>query len=191
MLLSKFQIELMRRETLTEGERTPFYLYADEFQTFAGVAEGTWRELLSRGRRYGVALTLAHQFPSQLPEGLRDEIFGNIASLVSFGLSAKDAQVVRKELLVLPRRPVEADPVSLETLVTLRTGQAVARLGSGAYAILLRTSDPVEQPPGWRGEEVKAAAWARHQRISKVSAGDVDQPRSRRTSLRSADEFLE
>ena len=102
MLLSKFQLELMRREILTEGERTPFYLYADEFQTFAGVAEGTWRELLSRGRRYGLALTLAHQFPSQLPEGLRDEIFGNIASLVAFGLSAKDAQAIRKEFLVLP-----------------------------------------------------------------------------------------
>ena len=63
MILSKFQL-LMRRE-LAGGSHKPFYLYADEFQSFAGVAQGTWRELLSRGRKYGLCLTLAHQFPAQ------------------------------------------------------------------------------------------------------------------------------
>ncbi len=162
MLLSKFQIELMRRERLTQDERRPFYLYADEFQTFAGVSEGTWRELLSRGRRYGLALTLAHQFPSQLPEGLRDEIFGNVASLVAFGLSAQDAGAVRKELLDLPVLPVEAQPVSPEALVTLRTGQAVARLGTGAYALRLRTAEPMEQPKRWLGEQIRGRSWERY-----------------------------
>ncbi len=161
MLLSKFQLELMRREVLTQEERAPYYLYADEFQTFAGVAEGTWRELLSRGRRYGLALTLAHQYPSQLPEGLRDEIFGNVASLIAFGMSAKDSQVLRKELLAYPYLPVDARPVSLEALVTLRTGQAVARLGGGGYAVRLETTEPLELPPAWRGERVRATSWGR------------------------------
>src|SRR6185295_2717304 len=96
MLLSKFQLELMRRETVPEAERKPFYLYADEFQTFAGVSEETWRELLARGRRYGVGLTLANQHPSQLPLGLQHEIFGNVASLVALNVSARDANAVRK-----------------------------------------------------------------------------------------------
>lgn len=161
MLLSKFQIELMRREVLTQEERAPYYLYADEFQAFAGVAEGTWRELLSRGRRYGLALTLAHQYPSQLPEGLRDEIFGNVASLIAFGMSAKDSQVLRKELLAYPYLPVDAAPVSLEALVTLRTGQAIARIGGGAYAVRLETSEPLKPPPAWRGERVRATSWKR------------------------------
>lgn len=173
MLLSKFQLELMRREALTQAERRPFYLYADEFQTFAGVAEGTWRELLSRGRRYGLALTLAHQYPSQLPETLRDEIFGNVASLVAFALSAKDAQVVRRELLDRTLLPVDAEPVALEALVTLRTGQAMARLGGGAYAVRIETAEPLEVPPAWRGDRARAAAWA------SIDAPGVTLPASR------------
>lgn len=88
MLLSKFQIELMRRE-LAGGSPPTFYLYCDEFQTFAGFAEGVWRELLSRGRKYGLALTLAHQFPAQLPGALQEEIFGNVNSMISFALGNK------------------------------------------------------------------------------------------------------
>jgi hypothetical protein len=131
MLLAKFQLELMRREAVPQDERQPFYLYADEFQAFAGVAERTWRELLSRGRRYGLALTLAHQYPSQLPQGLQDEIFGNVASIVAFNLSAKDAMAVRKEFLEEPLTPTPepARPIGLEALVALQTGRAMARLG--------------------------------------------------------------
>lgn len=161
MLLSKFQLELMRREELTETERAPFHLYADEFQTFAGVAEGTWRELLSRGRRYGLALTLAHQHPSQLPRGLQDEILGNVASIVAFGLSAKDAEVVRKELLDLPAVTEPARPVEREAVIRLRVGEAVARLGSGSFAIPLKGSSPLEKPPQVRGQRTVARSWKR------------------------------
>jgi len=159
MLLAKFQLELMRRETLPQEARTPFYLYADEFQTFAGVAEGTWRELLSRGRRYGLALTLAHQYPSQLPPGLQDEIFGNVASLVAFTLSAKDATAVRREFLEAPLPEEAAGPVSLEALIALQPGQALARLGGGAFAIPLQTPEPLEEPPGWKGEKIREVSW--------------------------------
>lgn len=164
MLLAKFQLELMRREAVPQEKREAFYLYADEFQAFAGVAEGTWRELLSRGRRYGVALTLAHQFPSQLPQALQDEIFGNVASIVAFNVSAKDAQAVRKEFLEEPRtlRLAEARPVPLETLVALRPGHAIARLGSGAFALPLRTPTPLKDPDARRGEEVREASWERY-----------------------------
>jgi hypothetical protein len=189
MLLSKFQLELMRRERLTQEERRPFYLYADEFQTFAGVSEGTWRELLSRGRRYGLALTLAHQYPSQLPEGLRDEIFGNVASLVAFGLSAHDAQVVRKELLELPLLPVDAQPVSLEALVTLRTGEAITRLGSGGYGLKLRAADPVAQPKAWRGERTREMSWRRFGTSAFDAEGRSSQQPSRKS--RPTESFLE
>lgn len=161
MLLSKFQLELMRRETTPQEKREPFYLYADEFQTFAGVAEGTWRELLSRGRRYGLGLTLAHQFPSQLPQGLQDEIFGNVASIVAFNVSAKDAQAVRKEFLEEPRTrsPKPAQPVPVETLVALRPGQAMARLGGGAFCLPLKTKEPLSGFPPEHGEQIRAVSW--------------------------------
>jgi hypothetical protein len=88
------------------------------------------------------------------------EIFGNVASLIAFGMSAKDSQVLRKELLAYPYLPVDAGPVSLEALVTLRTGQAVARLGGDAYAVRLETTEPFE--PAWRGERVQATSWERY-----------------------------
>jgi hypothetical protein len=102
MLLAKFQLELLRREEQPQEAREPYYLFADEFQTFAGTAEETWGQLLSRGRRYGLALTLAHQHPSQLPTGLQAEILGNIHSLVAFSVSARDAGALRKEFLHTP-----------------------------------------------------------------------------------------
>ncbi len=190
MLLSKFQLELMRREAIPQEARKPFYLYADEFQTFAGVAEGTWRELLSRGRRYGLALTLAHQFPSQLPQGLQDEIFGNVASIVAFNLSAKDAMAVRKEFLEdsLTREP--ARPVPLENLVALRPGQAMARLGGGAFALPLHTLEPLEEPPGWRGEKVREVSWKTFGAAPPIVESQAHSGRKRQTPG-TGDDFLE
>lgn len=159
MLLSKFQLELMRRESVPAEDRQPFYLFADEFQTFSGVAEGTWRELLSRGRRYGLALALANQYPGQLPQGLRDEIFGNVASMIALNLGSKDAQAVRGEFLDLPADGGPAQPVAPAALVGLKIGQAVARLGGGAYALRVNCAPPLPQPlRGW-GESVREMSW--------------------------------
>ncbi len=190
MLLSKFQLELMRREAIPQEARKPFYLYADEFQTFAGVAEGTWRELLSRGRRYGLALTLAHQFPSQLPQGLQDEIFGNVASLVAFNLSAKDAMAVRKEFLEDSMAGDPAQPVSLESLVALRPGQAMARLGGGAFALPLQTLTPLDEPGAWRGEKVRATSWGRWGAAPAIVEPQARSGRKKQTPG-TGDDFLE
>lgn len=161
LLLSKFQLELLRREV--SGEKAPpYFLYCDEFQSFAGMAPGLWRGLLSRGRKYGLALTLANQFPGQLPTGVRDEIFGNVNSIVSFELGGSDANVVRKELL---RREVKKDTVTMEPvpvadLLELSVGQAMARLGGGK-AIRIETLPPLSLENEIAGE-LAAASWARY-----------------------------
>jgi hypothetical protein len=188
MLLAKFQVELMRREALIEEERVPFYLYADEFQTFASAAEGSWRQLLARGRRFGLAFTLAHQAPSQIPQALCSEIVGNAASLVMFNMSAKDAEGMRKEFFDLPVVPEPASPVSVEAFVTLKTGQAIARLGTGAYAVRLQTAAPVDREPAWRGEQASAQSWERYGYL-RVNA-DPERLRRRRTDVKARD-FLE
>lgn len=162
MLLSKFQLELMRRE-LTGTGAEPFHLYADEFQSFAGVAEGTWRELLSRGRKYGLCLTLAHQYPAQLPTGLQEEILGNVNSLVSFALGAKDADVVRRELLQRVTRGAEEriEPLAAAALIELPTGGAYAKF-AGGRAVKLTTPAPLRIRNPERAEEVIAASWERY-----------------------------
>ncbi len=66
-----------------------FYLYVDEFQNFATPDFAT---ILSEARKYKLNLTVAHQFIEQLPEELRDAIFGNVGSLCTFRVGAEDAE---------------------------------------------------------------------------------------------------
>ncbi len=162
LTLATFQLELMRREKTPEDTRPPFHLYADEFQSFAGVAEGSWRELLSRGRRYGLALTLAHQHPSQLSRELQAEILGNVASIVAFGLSAKDAYAVRREFVEEDPKDFKPQPIAQEVLTGLKVGQAVARLGGGAFALPLKTRMPQGRPSQAVGQAVRAHSWHVH-----------------------------
>lgn len=159
LVLARFQIELMRRETVPQAERSTFYLYCDEFQVFSASSEATWRELLSRGRRYGLALTLAHQFPSQIPLAVRDEILGNVATIVAFGLGAKDAEVIRKELLHDAGNGEGPRPVPLESLVNQPVGHAVTKLGSGALAVGLKAPAPIMVPPVEVGAKVRDLSW--------------------------------
>jgi hypothetical protein len=162
MILSKFQIELMRRE-LSGGAPSTFFLYCDEFQTFAGFAEGVWRELLSRGRKYGLALTLAHQFPAQLPAALQEEIFGNVNSMLAFALGSKDAQAVRKELLtdVEERGEVRTEALPVEELLDLRVGDAYAKL-AGGRAVRISMPPPLRVERREAGAELAALSWSRY-----------------------------
>ncbi len=160
MLLSKFQLELMRREAMPESERKSVFVHLDEFHTLASSAgaEGTWRELLARGRRYGLAMHLFTQHPNQLPKSLQHEIFGNTSSMVALNLSAADAAVVRRELLV----PVAAGgikPVSAEDLISSAVGEGYARLGSGACALSVKFAPPIDKPDPRAGELIREASW--------------------------------
>ena len=158
MLLSKFQIELMRRERIAEAERKSVHVYVDEFHIFAGSAEGTWRELLARGRRYGLGLHLFTQHPNQLPKGLQYEIFGNVSSAIALNLSAGDAATVRREFLA-PGVNGVMKPIPAEEFVSLPVGEGFARLGSGAGALRVRFASPIEKPDLGAGDAVREISW--------------------------------
>jgi len=163
ILLSRFQLELLRRELVGTRHR-PFFLYADEFQSYASVAEGTWRELLSRGRKYGLALTLAHQYPAQIPTGLQGEILGNVKSIVSFALGAKDVSVLRNEFL---QRTFSGNgeeriaPIPDAALIELPTGQAYAKLGGGRASRIL-TFGPIDVEHPERAGVLMQQSWQRY-----------------------------
>lgn len=96
LLLSKIQMAAFSRTDLDQEERTPFYLYIDEFQNFA---TQSFIETLSEARKYRLSLTLAHQNLSQLPKELQDSILANCGIVACFRVSRKDAEIMAKELL--------------------------------------------------------------------------------------------
>jgi hypothetical protein len=91
MLVTKIYQTAMGRTGTDKSARTPFFLYIDEFQNFA---TDTFSEILSEARKYGLGLTIAHQFLRQIPENLIHAIFWNIGTLVSFRVSAEDSRIM-------------------------------------------------------------------------------------------------
>lgn len=95
ILVSQLLIAAFQRVEYSFDRRTPFYLYIDEFQNFAtpGLAS-----MLSEGRKYGLALTLAHQFTHQLDHAMQEAVFGNIGTLLAFQVGLKDATYLSREM---------------------------------------------------------------------------------------------
>lgn len=79
------------RARLPIHARTPFGLYVDEVQDFAD-APIPWDEMFAQGRKYGLALTVAHQNLAQLPKELREVVLANARSKAVFALSSADAR---------------------------------------------------------------------------------------------------
>ena len=94
-LVTKIQLAAMSRSNIANIEdRRPFYLYVDEFQNFATDSFAT---ILSEARKYGLNLTVANQYISQMSDTVRNAVFGNVGTMVSFRVSADDAPILSKQ----------------------------------------------------------------------------------------------
>ncbi len=94
-LVTKIQLAAMSRSDIPDiRDRRPFFLYVDEFQNFATDSFAT---ILSEARKYGLNLTVANQYISQMSDTVRDAVFGNVGSVISFRVSADDAPILAKQ----------------------------------------------------------------------------------------------
>jgi len=109
MIITKFQLDAMSRANLAEKDREDFYLYVDEFQNFATDAFAT---ILSEARKYKLNLTMANQYISQMPEEVRDAVFGNVGTSLCFQVGFDDAEyfsnqfseeVLPNDIVTLPK----------------------------------------------------------------------------------------
>ena len=94
MFITKFQLDAMSRANIPEKERKDFYLYVDEFQNFATDAFAT---ILSEARKYKLNLTMANQYIAQMPEEVRDAVFGNVGTVLSFQVGFDDAEYISQQ----------------------------------------------------------------------------------------------
>jgi CxxC-x17-CxxC domain-containing protein len=98
MIITKIQLSAMERVRIPEDERKDFYMYVDEFQNFA---TDSFVNILSEARKYRLDLIIAHQYVGQLvtetTTAVRDAVFGNVGTMVSFRVGAADAEFLEQE----------------------------------------------------------------------------------------------
>lgn len=94
MLITKIQLAAMERVDMPETERKDFYMYVDEFQNFA---VESFAGILSEARKYRLCLTMAHQYIAQLSDEVREAVFGNVGSMITFRVGSPDAVFLEKE----------------------------------------------------------------------------------------------
>ncbi len=98
MIITKIQLAAMERVRIPEDERKDFYMYVDEFQNFA---TDSFTNILSEARKYRLNLIVAHQYIGQLvtdtTTAVRDAVFGNVGTMVSFRVGASDAEFLELE----------------------------------------------------------------------------------------------
>ena len=95
MMVATIGLAALSRAEVPVAERRKFFLHVDEFQTFTTLA---FANLMPELRKYGVGLTLAHQYLHQLDDDVRHSVLGNAGTLISFRLGPEDAAVIAKEM---------------------------------------------------------------------------------------------
>ncbi len=98
ILIGKILISALSRSDMEPEKRKDFYLYIDEFQNYI---TDSISAILSEARKYGLDLIMAHQYIGQLTingdTSVRDAVFGNVGTIMSFRTGADDAEFLEKE----------------------------------------------------------------------------------------------
>jgi hypothetical protein len=150
MLVTKIYLAAMSRADVSAAtlDKLPqFYFYVDEFQNFANQS---FADILSEARKYKLNLIIAHQYIEQMEEEVRDAVFGNVGTTVSFRVGPFDAEVLETIY----------QPVFMATdLVNLGFAQIYLTLmidGVGSPPFSATTIAPFDAPPASFVEEVIA-----------------------------------
>lgn len=141
MLTTRIYLAAMSRAELPveQMKQMPnFYFYVDEFQSFANA---TFANILSEARKYHLNLIIAHQYIAQMEEEVRDAVFGNVGTTVTFRVGPFDAEVL--ETVFTPQF-LAADLVNLGMFQVYLT-LMIDGIGSAPFSAI--TLPPVQRPP--------------------------------------------
>lgn len=94
ILVPRILMAAMSRQDVPEEARRDFYLYVDEFQNFA---TPDFAQILSEARKYRLNLTVANQFIGQVEEEVKNAVFGNVGTIISFRVGVTDANYLAHE----------------------------------------------------------------------------------------------
>ncbi len=94
MIVTKIQLAAMSRADLPEEKRKSFYFYTDEIHNFL---TQSFCNIMAEARKYGLSLVLTHQYIDQLDEKVSCAVFGNVGTLITFRIGARDAEFLKTE----------------------------------------------------------------------------------------------
>ncbi|MBW6431776.1 type IV secretion system DNA-binding domain-containing protein [Patescibacteria group bacterium] len=144
-MITAIHLAAMSRANVSEETRKDFYFYVDEFQNFA---TESFNNILSEARKYRLNLIVANQYLAQIEEsGVKDAVFGNIGTMITFRVGAADANELAQEF----NPPFEAqDIINLPKqhiyLKMIIDGQAEAPFSAKALTVdLSYKSDFVQE----------------------------------------------
>ncbi|HZJ41756.1 MAG TPA: DUF87 domain-containing protein [Patescibacteria group bacterium] len=146
IIVGKILMAALSRTDIPSEKRKDFYLYIDEFQNFT---TNSICQILSEARKYALNLIIAHQYIGQLSKNnnneIKDAVFGNVGTMITFKIGSDDAEFLVKEF----------SPVFNEyDLINIDKGTAYIKLlidNSATRPFSLRTVWPIV---GTKREEV-------------------------------------
>ncbi len=140
MIITKIYLGAMSRAEVSSsrmGGLANFYFYVDEFQSFANE---TFADILAEARKYRLALIIAHQYVAQMEDKVRDAVFGNVGTTISFRVGPLDAELLEK---------VFAPQFSANDIINLGMAEIYLTLminDIGSQPFSARTLPPLQRP---------------------------------------------
>ncbi len=102
MFAIQIKLHSLKRASIPEEERVPFFLYVDEFQNYVSQS---FESILSEARKYRLGLIIAHQYIEQLKQSwlwwsidLSKPIFWNVWSQLYLKVWPEDADFLEKNV---------------------------------------------------------------------------------------------
>jgi hypothetical protein len=164
IFVMKFEAAAMSRADIPEEYRQDFCLYVDEFQNFS---TDSFADILSQARKYHLNLIVANQFTTQLSEEIRDAVFGNVGTVVSFRVGTADAEFLEKQF-----RPV----FDIDDLQFLPNANTVVRMMIGGVPMQpfsMATLPPLGSPNMQLMEALKQLSAAKYGRPKAAVESEI------------------
>ena len=102
MFATQIKLATLKRASIVESHRVPFFLYVDEFQNYVSQS---FESVLSEARKYRLWLVIAHQYIEQLKSSwlsgnidLSKAIFGNVGNQLYYKVWPDDAEFLEKNV---------------------------------------------------------------------------------------------
>jgi len=182
ILVGKILMAALSRTDLPPEARKDFYLYIDEFQNFT---TNSICQILSEARKYALDLIIAHQYIGQLSKNnnheIKEAVFGNVGTMVSFKIGSEDAEFLVKEF---------APVFNHYDLINVDKGMACIKLlvdNSASRPFSLNTIWPIlgVKRPGM-AEKIRALSRLKYGQNTRLVEAEI----SRRARLPIAQEAL-